>query len=284
MVAKPTSAAGYTPDYLELVRATCLYIATKLGDLMQDLVVVGGLAPSLLVDQENLPAGADRHVGTTDLDVGLTVALLDEGRYTTLSDRLRRAGFEPDENDQGNFTRQRWRIEGAEKVTLDFLIPPTLKSDEGGTIRHLEPDFAALITPGLGLAFLDRRCITLSGVTIFGERATRDVWVCGPGAYVVLKALAVRNRGENKDAYDLYYVLRNFGAGVGDVVAVLRPLLTDETAMQAIAVLRADFLDHQAIGPRRVAEFVFGEPNDTLQADVVGFVSEFLRLLEEGAP
>jgi hypothetical protein len=204
MVAKPTSAAGYTRDYLELVRATCLYIATKLGDLMQDLVVVGGPAPSLLVDQENLPAGADRHVGTTDLDVGLTVALLDEGRYTTLSDRLRHAGFAPDENEQGNPTRQRWRIEGAEKVTLDFLIPPTMKGDEGGALRSIEPDFAALITPGLALAFLDKRRITLSGVTIFGERATRDVWVCGPGAYVVLKALAVRNRGENKDAYDLY--------------------------------------------------------------------------------
>lgn len=284
MVAKPTSAAGYAPDYLELVRATCLYIATKLGDLMQDLVVVGGLAPSLLVDQENLPAGADRHVGTTDLDVGLTVALLDEGRYATLSDRLRRAGFAPDGNEQGNPTRQRWRIEGAEKVTLDFLIPPTLKGDEGGTIRSIEPDFAALITPGLGLAFLDKQRVTLSGVTLFGERATRDVWVCGPGAYVVLKALAVRNRGENKDAYDLYYVLRNFGAGVSDVAALLRPFLADEAAIQALAVLRADFLDHHAIGPRRVAEFVFGEPNDMLQADVVGFVSEFLRLLEEGAP
>lgn len=282
MVAKPTSAAGYTPDYLELVRSTCLYVATKLGDLMQDLVVVGGLAPSLLVDQEDLPAGADRHVGTTDLDVGLTVALLDEGRYAALSDRLRRAGFEPDENEQGNPTRQRWRIEGAERVTLDFLIPPTSEGEQGGTIRSLEGDFAALITPGLGLAFLDTRRVTLSGVTIFGERATRDVWVCGPGAYVVLKALAVRNRGENKDAYDLYYVLRNYGAGVRDVASALRPFLIDQAAIQAIAVLRADFLDHQGIGPRRVAEFVFGGPNDTLQADVVGFVGEFLRLLEEG--
>jgi hypothetical protein len=27
------------------VRATCLYVATKLGDLMDELVVVGGLVP-----------------------------------------------------------------------------------------------------------------------------------------------------------------------------------------------------------------------------------------------
>ena len=32
--------------------------------------------------------------------------------------------------------------------------------------------------------------------------------MCGPGAFVVLKALAFRDRGEPKDAYDLVYVLR----------------------------------------------------------------------------
>jgi hypothetical protein len=37
------------------VKATCLYLATKLGDLMPELIVVGGLVPSLLIDQENLP-------------------------------------------------------------------------------------------------------------------------------------------------------------------------------------------------------------------------------------
>ena len=46
------------------------------------------------------------------------------------------------------------------------------------------------------------------------EQPTREVWVCGPGAYVVLKALAFRLRGENKDAYDLHYLVRNYGAGI----------------------------------------------------------------------
>ena len=30
------------------MRQTCLYVATKLGDLLHDLIVVGGLVPSLL--------------------------------------------------------------------------------------------------------------------------------------------------------------------------------------------------------------------------------------------
>ena len=79
MPDKPTTAAGYPRDYVELVKSTCLYIATKLGDLNDDLVIVGGLAPSLLIDQEDLPEGVEQHVGTMDLDVGLTVAVLDEG-------------------------------------------------------------------------------------------------------------------------------------------------------------------------------------------------------------
>ncbi len=101
MADKPTTAAGYKGERLGLVRATCLYVATKLGDLMDDLVVVGGLVPSLLVDQENRAEGVDAHVGTMDLDVGLTVALLDEGRYRELTERLRRAGFSQDTTAEG---------------------------------------------------------------------------------------------------------------------------------------------------------------------------------------
>ena len=44
MADKPTTAAGYRPEHVALVRSTCLYVATKLGDLMDDLVVIGGRA------------------------------------------------------------------------------------------------------------------------------------------------------------------------------------------------------------------------------------------------
>ena len=50
MADKPKHASEYKAEQVELVRATCLYVATKLGDLMDDLVIVGGLVPSLIVD------------------------------------------------------------------------------------------------------------------------------------------------------------------------------------------------------------------------------------------
>ncbi|MEI6036222.1 MAG: hypothetical protein WCS65_18300 [Verrucomicrobiae bacterium] len=81
MLEKPTTAAGYPRDQVARVKATCLYLATKLGDIMDELVVVGGLVPSLLIDQEHLPEKVAPHVGTLDLDLGLAFALVGEQRY-----------------------------------------------------------------------------------------------------------------------------------------------------------------------------------------------------------
>jgi hypothetical protein len=276
MADKPRRASEYRSEQADLVRATCLYVATKLGDMMDDLVIVGGLVPSLIVDQTTLPQDVDAHVGTMDLDVGLQLALLDEGRYRKLTERLRDAGFAMDKNDDGNPTRQRWTITSSGTVTVDFLIPPSREGDRPGKLRDIQPDFAAIIAPGLRCAFRDRQRVTVRGRTLFGEKAERDVWGCGAGAYVVLKALAFDSRGENKDAYDLFYIVRNYGAGVGDVAAKLKPLLDDEEARKAVDIVRRDFTDMESVGPMRVAEFLTGGPDDAIRADVVGFVKALL--------
>lgn len=278
MPEKPSFASDYKKEDVELVRQTCLYVATKLGDLLDDLVVVGGLVPSLLIPDETLPAEEDVHIGTMDLDLGLSLALLDTKRYEDLTLRLQGAGFKPNENEEGNPTLQRWIISLTSdlEVTVDFLIPPSLSEDKGGELRHIESNFAAVITPGLRLAFQDRQKVSLEGLTLLGERASRDILVCGPGAFVVLKALAFELRGENKDAYDLYFVIRNYGRGVGDVCSCLGPILKEEETQRALEILSRNFSDPDAVGPSRVAQFMYRGPNADLQADVVGFVRDLL--------
>ena len=279
MVGKPSYASEYRPEQVILVHQTCLYIATKLGDLLDELVVVGGLVPSLLMPKKSLPENVDLHIGTMDLDLGLTLALLDGKRYENFTERLRSAGFEPDTNEEGNPTFQRWKMELSKdkKVTIDFVIPPSLVDDVGGKLRNIEKDFAAVITPGLQLAFRDRQKISIEGKTILGGKASREIWVCGPGAFVVLKALAFGIRAKNKDSYDLYYMIRNYGNGVEDVYKCLVPLLDDKDSKKALEILKRDFSDLDKIGPVAVANFLYRDRNDDLQAEVVGFVDELLR-------
>lgn len=282
MTTKPSTADGYDVATTQHAKATCLYVATKLGDLMDNLVVIGGLVPSLLVPQAQRSVVAEAHVGTMDLDLGLNVELLTTGLYKPLADRLRTAGFTLDTNDRGNPTRQRWLPAASYPgVAIDFLIQPTLESDRGGRLRNIQHDFAAVIAPGLHLAFQDSVAVPLAGTTIAGERATRQINVCGPGAYVVLKALAFRERGENKDAYDLYYVLRYYGSGIDDIAGRLRPLLNDADARSALDILREDFVEHDGVGPRRASAFLnAGQPDDHTQADVVGFTTRLLDRLD----
>src|SRR5438128_9813460 len=107
---------------------------------MPELVVVGGLVPSLLVPQDNLPENATPHVGTMDLDLGLAFALVGEQRYHQIAERLRNANFSPDENEQGKPTRQRWRISDP-PVTVDFLIEPETNAEaDAGKIFPLTKD------------------------------------------------------------------------------------------------------------------------------------------------
>ena len=54
MPKKPASADEYSESQSRLVQEACLYLATKLGDHLDDLVVVGGMVPYLLIDQKKL--------------------------------------------------------------------------------------------------------------------------------------------------------------------------------------------------------------------------------------
>jgi hypothetical protein len=167
-------------------------------------------------------------------------------------------------------------------VSVDFLIPPSTPAVRGGTIRDLEKNFAALIAPGLPLAFRDRTKVILDGETLLGERAVRQMWACGAAAYLVLKALAFRSRGENKDAYDLFYVLRNHGDGPRTVAEAFRPLLDDSAARDALGILEADFTTPDSVGAMRVAAFLARQGDATFLADVAGFAREFVRLCGRG--
>jgi hypothetical protein len=276
-------ASGYDPEWVENVRAGCLVLATVLGDLLLEYrVIVGGLVPGLLIPQDPLPRGTPRHAGTQDLDLGLKVGILEGEVYAEVARRLREAGFKMDRNERGNPTFQRWRIvgEGGHSALVDFLMAPTSPADRPRTVKHLQSDFAAIITPGLDLAFRDGVKLRLSGRTIMGEYATRDIGVCGPGAFVVLKALAFGTRGLPKDAYDLFYVVRNYKSGPAEVATRLALLLDSPDARRAIQILRRDFGSTHSIGPARVARFLREEDHDTLRREVVGFIKAVLPAVE----
>lgn len=278
MAEKSQTQAAYSQDATTLVRAGLLFVAVKLGDLLDEIVVVGGIVPTLLVDQAT---ATEEHTGTIDLDLALSLSILDEERYRDLADRLRDAGFAPVIKANGNRVRQTWAFDGRlGRMTVDFLIasaqatPPRLLQD-------LEQDLAAIRTRALGLAFVDDQTIELDAMTIMGDRAKRAVRVAGVAAMLVLKAFAFRNRGAEKDAYDAFYLIRELG--VDRVVATFGRFSGDDKfasdIRDALTIFAEDFVAVDGIGAGSVARFVGDADNDDLRADVVGAFRAVLRRL-----
>jgi hypothetical protein len=280
---KPRHRTGYGSEETEQVKSACLTVAVTLGSLMDQLCIVGGLVPGLLIDHQvgPDPDTGDLHSGTNDLDVGLAIGLLDDEQYTEISNRLSQEGFAPDHNENGNPTPQRWKM-GDLNVTIDFLLPPIPGAAQAGRIQHLSGDFSALITPGLELAFDERHEIVMNGYTLMGEAVRRTIPVCGPATFIVLKSLAFANRGEPKDAYDLIYVLRRWPQGSSEIAD---RLLTHAAAHpdivhDALGKLANDFRTTDNHGPRRAASFetADSDDNDAAAADAHGYVDDLLRI------
>lgn len=280
---KPRHRSGYSAEDALQAYSACLTVAVTLGAYLDDVCIVGGLVPALLINlQRRRPPtepDAGGHPGTNDLDVGLALAVLDDDRYAEISHRLRQEGFEPDTNDKGNVVLQRWRL-GDLKVTVDFLMPPAPGQDADRRIQPLESDFGALITPGLELAFEERVLVELDGHTLSGEHVSRTIPVCGPAAFTVLKTLAFADRGEPKDAYDLVYVLRGTAGGAEAVAQRLAHHARGHRDLvdHAIALLERDFADPGSVGPIRAAQFGLVDTGDLDNdvADAHGLVDDLL--------
>lgn len=276
---KPLYATDYSPQQVDRTVRALLQVAVALGDDLPHVVLVGGLVPLFLVDQAEAATRDEAHVGSADVDVALHFALLDEDRYDALAGRLAASRFEPDENAQGNPTPQRWRYGPAPSVKVDFLIDET-ETDDGtwDRVLHLGDGLAAVRALGLALAFDDAVKHELDGDTLDGAHARRTIRVCGPGAFVVLKALAFRNRAARKDAYDLAYVLRNVQGGPEHVADRLVPFRNHPAVQRALTLLAEDFGEERATGPVAASLFRYAdELDDEYIADVVGSVGLLLR-------
>jgi hypothetical protein len=268
---KPDTAAGYRPEHLLAVRGACLDLFATIGEMVEDVVVVGGLVPSLLIDP--VSTRGETHVGTVDLDLGLQVGLARNAHFRRLAARLRDRGFEPGRDESGEVTRHRW-VSRPRGILVDFLTPQGPRRK--GTLAAVDTDLEAFATPGLDLAFADRVWVEMNARP-GGESGPRRIPVCGPAAFVILKALAFRSRRANKDAYDIDYLLRHYGDSVEAVATRMRPLQADAAASDALTCLREDFADLESRGPIAVAAFLGRSDDEGFRADVAGLVQRLIR-------
>lgn len=271
--------------YDEQTTARCeRALVTLLGDLgpwRERIYLAGGLAPRYLVGQ--LPEGAQAHVGTTDIDLVIGLALGDETpeTYRTLQNSLEKARFKQKE------PSFRWgrEVEGV-PVIVEFLC----ETDEVAAGRIFRPKGestgARLVAFNVRGAHLARddfiECEIETERLDGGGHSKVKVRVANVLPYTVLKILAFQDRHENKDAYDLVFTLLNHERGPRSAggAAAESAIAKHEQVDEALRLLKERFRDARQDGPNAYALFL-SEPNDEegtarLRQEAIVTVREFL--------
>ena len=277
----PQSANEYDDRTTAAVKAVLLEIGQILGSFKGKFAVVGGAVPWLLLDNFEMP-----HVGTIDVDLGLDAEALGDGEYVRLVDALMTHGY--GQNRKLKKFQLVRRIEATDEgdpidIVVDFLMPRDAVID-----RNKPPiieDFAVQRADGTDLAMRFNQMVAVRGAMPNGGTNQVEIAVCSIPALLAMKGYAVHNRLKQKDAYDIYYCIRNYPEGIDALAKDCLPLLNLPSGATGYGFINEKFDLIDGFGPTCVKNFVqesqiLGDRTpDQWQRDAFGQVDAWLRAI-----
>lgn len=279
---EPQLASDYDDRTTAAVKSVLVEIGQVLGSYRGKFAVIGGAVPWLLLSEADMP-----HIGTMDVDISLDAEALGSSEYAQLVKSLLEQGYQQREH----FPRfQLVRnvpardSESGIDVVVDFLMPRDAKIAR--TSPPVVANFAVQRADGADLALKFYQFVAIDGEMPGGGTNRVHIAVASIPALLAMKGYAIANRLKQKDAYDIYYCIRNFPGGVDALVDATRPLLDFETARKGYLLISEKFRHPKDFGPTSVRMFVDqpdlrGErTSEQWQQDAFGQVDAWLSALE----
>lgn len=290
---KPKTAGGYSPDVTHSCERTLLTVLSAFGNLKDTLRLVGGLVPRYLTPEA--PPEVPAHAGTSDVDVVINLEVLANGdEYASLAKQLKARGFERVTNGDGNPASWRWkrRVNQHTEVVVE-LLRDAGADRPGRAVSINGEEVSAMCIRYAGITADWYQEISVTAELLDGQGiSTERIRFADVPAFVILKALAMDQRQEPKDAADLIHVVRY--AGTLDQVAEMfaeriRSGLHKEAMSEGLSALRLRFCNdqhaegHLKVGPVAYARFHSTGDEDEMMNDqlyAAGLIERLLDLIE----
>ena len=232
----------------------------SLGPWKAGIYLAGGLVPRYLVGHPPNAEGPPPHVGTTDVDLVLSMEILAEVEaYETLEKNLKNLGFVRGTNDEGQRQNFSWlrSVGDGRSVVVDLLCDPAAAGERRVASIPRERQLSALSVKGARLVYQDFVEVPVTAELLDeGGIATERVKVAGIAPFITLKALAYEDRKQPKDAYDLVYCLTHYGRGPEEVAELFARRMSEwpeeSVLAEAVEALRRRFAtDEQTVGEKK---------------------------------
>ncbi len=239
----------YSGDVVEAARSVLIELVHLLGEYRDDIVVVGGWVPHLILSSPAKP-----HVGSIDVDLALNHRHLQEAGYATIQRLLRERGYELDPHQP--FTFHRTVVVGGNpiKVQVDFLAGEYEGTGPGHRTQPVH-EGRARKARGCDLAFDLFVEAQISGELPEGGRDQVLVRVSSVVAFLVMKGMALHDRLKEKDAWDIYFILTNYPGGLDALAREIQPHVGHALIQEGLRKIAEQFVSPEHIGPKFVADF-----------------------------
>jgi hypothetical protein len=258
----PGLAGDYGAREVLAVRQVLVELGQVLGSYRGKFVVVGGAVPWLLFPQAN-----PSHVGTLDIDLDLDPEKLAEGQYAEMVALLEESGYERSSTGLQAFQmRRNVKVDDGPEiaVVVDLLMPLGAKTKKNRPPKV--PNLRVQQASGGGLPLRFYQEIEVSGLMPDGRQNQVVLAVASIPAFLAMKGFALVGRNKKKDAYDIYYSVRNYEGGPQQLAQDCQPLLGFKEGLEGYKAIACKFRSGDDYGPTTVRMFL-------QQSDALGDMS-----------
>ncbi|MEC4685087.1 MAG: hypothetical protein VST71_05070 [Nitrospirota bacterium] len=245
------SISDYGNREVNACKAVILELVHLLGEIKDEMVIIGGWTPSFL-----LPHADDPHVGSLDIDLALDFSKIPDDTYQTVLEAFLKRGYTQDKDQPFRFYRK-VNIEGDDPVTVEVDL---MAGEYGGTGKghrtQKVQNVRARKARGCDLAFDTPVTVTLEGELPEGGRNRVSFKVAGIVPFLVMKGMAMHERMKEKDAYDIFYCIEHFPGGARKLVEEFVPYNENRLVVEGLAKIRSKFASVDHVGPKWVGDFM----------------------------
>jgi len=243
-------------DYTEQENRACfsvlLEFMTILGEFRENIVVVGGSVPPLL-----LPDAKEKHIGTHDVDIALDFKNIRSDTYSRILKILEKKGYYQKSETQPFVFFRDIIDEKGRKVTVELNLLTGEYGGAGKSHRHqIIQDVKARKARGCDLVFDSAIKVSISGRLPGGADNEVNIKIASIGSFLVTKGMALWESGKEKHAYDIYYCCKYFPGGLGALAQAIEPIANMKLAKEGLGKIRSKFATINSIGPNWIANFL----------------------------
>ena len=248
----------YSSEDVKACLTVLLELLTYLKPYEHHIVLIGGWVPYFLTQRTT---GESSHQGSLDIDLALNPESIPTDAYETILEILHQRGYAPKLNSKGevvpaSYIRTYTDNDGHKHaVQVDLLSPEYGGTDPAHRHQPVQ-DILARKGRGVDLAFASPVEKRLEGYLPSKAKNAVTLRIANAVACFTMKATTFHNRGKEKDAYDLYSLIKDFPEGMEALANEIREHRNNKLVKEALDEAKESFSTIDSMGPIAVAEFL----------------------------